>query len=149
MAPVLRGGFCGQGLSSWWQPHVVLPVAKFHWQREHSMPLLSHSVCQLVKPNESATCHFWYHLCQLSSQILMDLFKFPSNPRQRTSAAMSVLVFSSRQTRSECVGDGLPFQTRTLSLFSVVVLPHFVWTQELDWDILRVLFPGRWRAKIG
>ena len=36
-------------------PHVVLPVAKFCWQRERSMPLLSLSVFQLVKPNEFAT----------------------------------------------------------------------------------------------
>lgn len=83
VTPVLRGGFCGQGLSSWWQARVVLPVTKFRWQRERTMSLLSLSVCQLVKPNESATCHSWCHLCQLSAQILIDLFWISQQPQGR------------------------------------------------------------------
>lgn len=139
VTPVFRGGFCGQGLSSWWQAHVVLPATKFRWQRERTMSLLSLSVCQLVKPNESATCHSWCHLCQLSAQILIDLFWISQQPQGRGhrwnvhTIVGGRCLFSFQQSGSKCVEDGRPFQTRTLSLFLMVVLFHFVLTRELDY----------------
>lgn len=71
------------------------------------------------------------------SDLNRSFLNFPATPGQRTSLECPCYcwwkVFSFQQTGSECVEDGLPFQTRTLSLFLMVVLFHFVWTRELDY----------------
>lgn len=71
------------------------------------------------------------------SDLNRSFLNFPATPGQRTSLEFPSYcwwkVFSFQQTGSKCVEDGRPFQTRTLSLFLMVVLFHFVWTRELDY----------------